>query len=237
MPSGFDVPKLVRATACTTVSMLLIRCVSSRVARFCVFVAGKLGDLGIDLSSDIRGFSVLGDTVNFGCERGAISNASYSAPPGFRLLNAHAETADASVQRVPVLTSCPRTTVPLRLRQTSLGGTSNGRGTVPAVGMDGSSYGGITYARIRLRSSMLPELPRSLLRLQLRPLLSFPGEGSYAESELRSCHSRKEIRTVVTVANIAPRSSVPRSRFGARETYKAYAAITMTDAMSDHLSV
>lgn len=50
--------------------------------------------LGIDLSSDVRGFSVLGDTVNFGCERGAVSNASYHAPPGFRILNAHAETHD-----------------------------------------------------------------------------------------------------------------------------------------------
>jgi hypothetical protein len=50
--------------------------------------------LGIDLSSDVRSFSVLGDTVNFGCERGATSNASYSVPPGFRLLNAHAETAE-----------------------------------------------------------------------------------------------------------------------------------------------
>jgi hypothetical protein len=50
--------------------------------------------LGIDLSSDVRPFSVLGDTVNFGCERGATSNATYSAPPGFRILNAHAETYD-----------------------------------------------------------------------------------------------------------------------------------------------
>jgi len=50
--------------------------------------------LGIDLTSDVRGFSVLGDTVNFGCERGATSNASYSVPPGFRLLNAHAEPAE-----------------------------------------------------------------------------------------------------------------------------------------------
>jgi hypothetical protein len=50
--------------------------------------------LGIDLSSEIRGFSVLGDTVNFGCERGVVSNATHSAPPGFRILNAHAETYD-----------------------------------------------------------------------------------------------------------------------------------------------
>jgi hypothetical protein len=50
--------------------------------------------LGIDLSSDVRSFSVLGDTVNFGCERGAISNATYKVPPGFRLSNAHANPHD-----------------------------------------------------------------------------------------------------------------------------------------------
>jgi len=50
--------------------------------------------LGIDLSSDVRPFSVLGDTVNFGCERGATSQVTYSAPSGFRILNAHAETYD-----------------------------------------------------------------------------------------------------------------------------------------------
>lgn len=50
--------------------------------------------LGIDLSSDVGNFSILGDTVNFGCERGATSNATYTVPPGFRLLNAHAETYD-----------------------------------------------------------------------------------------------------------------------------------------------
>jgi hypothetical protein len=50
--------------------------------------------LGINLSADVRNFSILGDVVNFGCERGAASNASFSAPPGFRILNAHAETND-----------------------------------------------------------------------------------------------------------------------------------------------
>jgi hypothetical protein len=49
---------------------------------------------GIDASPDARSFSVLDDTVNFGCERGAVSNATYTAPPEFRLLNAHAETYD-----------------------------------------------------------------------------------------------------------------------------------------------
>jgi hypothetical protein len=50
--------------------------------------------LGINLSADVRNFSVLGDIVNFGCERGAASNASFSAPPGFRIMNANAETND-----------------------------------------------------------------------------------------------------------------------------------------------
>jgi hypothetical protein len=50
--------------------------------------------LGIDLSADIRPFSVVGDVVNFGCERGAVSNATFTTPPGFRLVNAHAETAE-----------------------------------------------------------------------------------------------------------------------------------------------
>jgi hypothetical protein len=50
--------------------------------------------LGIDLSADVQPFSVLGDTVNFGCERGANSNVSFSPPPGFRILNAHADTVE-----------------------------------------------------------------------------------------------------------------------------------------------
>jgi hypothetical protein len=50
--------------------------------------------LGIDLSADVRSFSVLGDMVNFGCERGADSYASFSPPPGFRILNAHADTVE-----------------------------------------------------------------------------------------------------------------------------------------------
>jgi hypothetical protein len=50
--------------------------------------------LGIDLSGDIRSFSVLGDLVRFGCERGANSNASFSPPPGFRIINAHADTVE-----------------------------------------------------------------------------------------------------------------------------------------------
>jgi hypothetical protein len=50
--------------------------------------------LGLDSSSDIQNFAVLGDTVNFGCERGATSNVVYIVPTGFRLVNAYADTAE-----------------------------------------------------------------------------------------------------------------------------------------------
>jgi hypothetical protein len=70
--------------------------------------------LGIDLSSDVRPFSVVGDTVNFGCERGAVSNVTYTVPPGFRLLNAHAEPHEvvaAKSQSATVVSKNDRTAV------------------------------------------------------------------------------------------------------------------------------
>ena len=51
---------------------------------------------GNNNAAQTQDFSVLGDVVNFGCERGAVSHATYKAPPGYRIVNAHADAVETS---------------------------------------------------------------------------------------------------------------------------------------------
>ncbi len=55
----------------------------------------KLIDL-IKESKKEEKFAALGTMVNFGCEQGNTSSASYEPPPGYKILNAYVEAQDVS---------------------------------------------------------------------------------------------------------------------------------------------